>query len=711
MPFMLSPGVQVTEKDLTNIVPAVSTSAGAFAGVFRWGPVMDPTYITSENELVSIFGSPNDGTFNSFFPAANFLAYANNLLVVRAATSNQRNAVSSTVGAIVDITIQDGGEDYYTPPGVSISAPGGGGVQAVATAEVSNGAVTGFVISNAGAGYSSATVTLTPTASGSGGDITTDINAGIVDDFIIVDAGTDYYVAPQLTFAAPPAGVTATGTAVVSGGQIVDVIITNGGTGYLARPLVTITPVASGSGYTVTAVIGGQGITINNADDYDTNYSGGAGTVGEFAAKYPGSLGNSLKVSMADADTYTGWDYEDEFDSAPTDNELHVIVVDEDGLVAGTAGGILERFDFLNKASNARKSDGTNVYYKEYLNVNSKYIYWMDHPTEGTDWGTEWNTGDALLEPLVADVTVSLTGGVDDFGMTAGQQQSAYALFVDGETYDISLIFAGKADAVTANYIIQNVAEVRKDCVTFCSAQNVSTGDPIIGRDTATAALAVAYRNLLTSSSYGVLDSGFKYQYDRYNDVYRWVALNGDIAGLCARTDYTDDPWFSPGGFNRGQIKNVVKLAFNPNQAARDILYKSGVNPVVSFPGQGTVLYGDKTLLAKPSAFDRINVRRLFIVLEKAIATAAKYQLFEFNDQFTRAQFKSMVEPFLRDVQGRRGVTDFRVKCDETNNTGEVIDGNRFVADIFIKPNRSINYITLNFIAARSSVSFEEIGA
>jgi phage tail sheath protein FI len=206
------------------------------------------------------------------------------------------------------------------------------------------------------------------------------------------------------------------------------------------------------------------------------------------------------------------------------------------------------------------------------------------------------------------------------------------------------------------------------------------------------------------------MDSGVKYQYDRYNDKYRFVPLNADVAGLCARTDYTNDPWYSPGGYNRGQIKNVVRLGHNPDKTNRDTLYKAGVNPVVSFPGQGIVLFGDKTLQTKPSAFDRINVRRLFIVLEKAIATAAKFQLFEFNDSFTRAQFVNLVEPFLRDVQGRRGITDFRVKCDDTNNTGQVIDSNQFVADIFIKPARSINFITLNFVAARTSANFTEIG-
>jgi phage tail sheath protein FI len=270
---------------------------------------------------------------------------------------------------------------------------------------------------------------------------------------------------------------------------------------------------------------------------------------------------------------------------------------------------------------------------------------------------------------------------------------------------------AGKADTTVVNYIIDNVALERLDCVVFASPQDVSSDEVVIGDDSTAVNKLIAYRNQLGSNSYTVLDSGFKYQYDRYNDVYRWVPLNGDIAGVCARTDYTNDPWWSPGGLNRGQIKNVVRLSCNPNQTMRDNLYKNSINPVVTFPGQGTVLFGDKTLLTKPSAFDRINVRRLFIVLEKSIATAAKYQLFEFNDAFTRAQFKNLIEPFLRDVQGRRGITDFLVKCDESNNTGEVIDRNEFIADIFVKPTRSINYITLNFVAARSSINFTELGA
>jgi len=272
------------------------------------------------------------------------------------------------------------------------------------------------------------------------------------------------------------------------------------------------------------------------------------------------------------------------------------------------------------------------------------------------------------------------------------------------------LIMLGKASSTVATHVINNVAETRLDAIAFVSPEDNSTGD-VITDATSTPTTAInTYRDALPSSSYAVVDSGYKYQYDRYNDKYRYVPLNGDVAGLCARTDYSADPWFSPAGYNRGQVKNVVKLAFTPNKTARDALYKNGVNPVVTFPGQGTVLFGDKTALAKPSAFDRINVRRLFIVLEKAISVAAKYQLFEFNDSFTRAQFKNLVEPFLRDVQGRRGITDFAVVCDDTNNTAEVIDRNEFACDIFIKPNRSINFINLTFVAARSGVSFEEIG-
>jgi hypothetical protein len=374
----------------------------------------------------------------------------------------------------------------------------------------------------------------------------------------------------------------------------------------------------------------------------------------------------------------------------------------------GTAGTILEKFAFASKAGDAKKSDGTSAYYKDVVNTQSAYIWWMDHTANvagsGTVWGSTANA--SLFANLTANLTVSLSLGA----LTAPSDAniiSGLGIFANDEAYDISLLPLADASATVANYAISSVAEVRKDCIVFISPEF----DDVVNNAGSEATAITAFRDTLTSSSYAVLDSGWKYQYDRYNDVYRWVPLNGDTAGLAVRTDFVADPWFSPAGFNRGQVKNVVKLAYSPSKTDRDTLYKKGVNPVVTFPGNGTILYGDKTLLAKPSAFDRINVRRLFIVLEKAIATAAKFQLFEFNDPFTRAQFRNLVEPFLRDVQGRRGITDFKVVCDESNNTAQVIDTNNFVADIYIKPARAINFIQLNFIATRSGISFEEVGA
>jgi phage tail sheath protein FI len=378
-------------------------------------------------------------------------------------------------------------------------------------------------------------------------------------------------------------------------------------------------------------------------------------------------------------------------------------------LFSGTAGTVVEKFAFASKASDAKRSDGTSAYYKDVVNTQSEYVYWMDHTSNVTATGTAWgNAANAsLFANLTSNVTISLSGGVSADSPTDGNLTSALAIFANDELYDISLLPLGAASSTVVNFAISSVAEVRKDVIVFASPELAD----VVNNAGTEATDVVTFRESLTSSSYAVLDSGWKYQYDRYNDVYRYVPLNGDTAGLAVRTDFVADPWFSPAGFNRGQVKNVVKLAYSPSKADRDTLYKKGVNPVVTFPGNGTVLFGDKTLLAKPSAFDRINVRRLFIVLEKAIATAAKFQLFEFNDPFTRAQFRNLVEPFLRDVQGRRGITDFKVVCDESNNTAQVIDTNNFVADIFIKPARAINFIQLNFIATRTGISFEEVGA
>ena len=562
MAFQLSPGVLVTEKDLTNVVPAVSTSAGGYVGYFLWGPVNEINTVASENQLVREFGKPTSTTSVHFHTAANFLGYGNNLQLVRAVGSAARNAVW-------------------------------------------------------------------------------------------------------------------TGTAV----------------------------------------------KIDNVDVYAASYASGEASVGPFAAKYPGALGNGLIVTLCDAGGWADWtvnglDLATQFDGEPgtsswaasqgaSNDELHIAVIDANGQFSGVRNTILEKFSFLSKASDAKNSDGSTNYYKNVINQQSKYVYWMDHPSGGTDWGTiAASTG--AFESLGAAIGDFLSGGVDA-APSDGDVQVAYDLFANKELVDVSLLLTGNHAVATVQHVIDNIALDRLDCVVFLSPP-LSTVQNNAGDE---ADDIVTWRNstLDRSTSYAVMDSGWKVQYDKYNDVYVNIPLNADTAGLCARTDQTNDPWWSPAGFNRGAIKNCVKLLFSPNQTDRDTLYKNGVNPVVSFPGQGVVLYGDKTLLSKPSAFDRINVRRLFIVLEKAIATAAKFQLFEFNDVFTRAQFRSLVEPFLRDVRGRRGIYDFRVVCDETNNTGEVIDRNEFVADIYIKPAKSINFIYLNFIATRTSVSFEEVGA
>ena len=559
MPILLSPGVAIVEKDFTNIVPAIASSACGYAGVYAWGPVMKPTTVTTENDLVALFGKPTKLSAQSFFTAANFLSYSSNLLNIRIETSAQKNAT-----------------------------------------------------------------------------------------------------------------------------------------------------------------IGGAALVINNSDEYDAEFSAHAGAQ-TFATKYPGALGNSIAISIADSANYTTWDYKTQFSYAPgnstfaaskgstVNDEMHIVVVDALGEWTGTPGAILEKFSFVSKASNARTENGTNNYYKDVLNTTSEYVWALNHP-EDANWGTELVSSTAY-DALTEAFTEIFVGGVDSFTATNSEQMNAYALLDNNELYQIAYIAAGKADATVADFIISSIAEVRKDVIAFISPQDISTDAIIIGSGSVVTGKINAYRNELPSTSFAAIDTGYKYQYDRYNDQYLYVPLNGDIAGLCARTDLSNDPWFSPGGLNRGQIKNVVKLAVNPTQADRDALYTNGVNPVVAFPGQGVVLYGDKTMLAKPSAFDRIGVRRLFIILEKSVSVAAKYQLFEFNDGFTRNQFKNMIVPFLRDIQGRRGIADFSVVCDTTNNTDQVVMSNNFVADIYIKPNYSINYITLNFIAGRQAVAFSTTGA
>ena len=588
MPFQVSPGVVVTERDLTTVVPNVSTSIGAFAGAFQWGPVLQRVRIESENELVKTFGEPTADTAEYFWSAANYLAYSNNLLVVR---NTEANAINAVVG---------------------------------------------------------------------------DDNAGAA-------------------------------------------------------------------------------VKVNNTDDFDGTTFSTTATAPLFVAKYPGARGSSLKAIAVDS---AGWASFSglansartpdqkllfaNFDRAPgtstdvaasggSNDEMHILVIDENGLFSGVAGEILEAHAFVSKASDARKIDGSSNYVKNVLRNESLYI-WLGQIlkiTESTtDSGSEvdagslkaGNTFKLINAAADADKIIggSFSGGSDGtYPLTPAKEQIAYNMFADAETVDISLLIGGPALQATAQHLVLTIAENRKDCIAFVSPSKASVVNAAVDSQTAS---IVSQKNAIGSSSYGVMDNAWKYQYDRYRDVFINVPMNGDIAGLCARTDFTNDAWFSPAGLNRGVIKNIVRPSWDASQGDRDELYKGGINPITTQLGAGNILFGDKTMLAVPSAFDRINVRRLFIVLEKAIAIAAKAMLFEFNDEFTRSQFVNIVSPFLREIQGRRGITDFKVVCDSSNNTGQVIDTNNFVGDIYIKPSRSINFIQLNFIAARTDVSFSEIG-
>ena len=644
MAFQLSPGVLIKEKDLTNVVPAVATTIGGIVGDFQWGPAHEITQITSENNLVERFGKPTTSVYYDHMVSSSFLAYGSQLLTVREVGAAARNAVGT--GTAVLIKNREAYNENYS---------------------AGEAAVGPWAAKYAGTYGNALKVEIADITSASA----LSVGSGTVT------AGGSGYSSATVTFADPTAvtpangGITATGTATVSGGAVTAITITNPGYGYSSAPTVTV---------------GGDGSS-----------------------------------ATATSTLQTAWAYKDNFDFTPTTTTwaknngstrdmVHVIVIDESGAISGTAGTILEKFAGLSKASDAKDDLNQTNYYKNVINDRSDYIYWMDHPTNGSNWGTS-SAGGTTFATLVGsgdgDVSTSLGSGVDAAPATA-DLQAGYGLFANDELVDVSLILTSAHATAVGDYVIDSVAEIRKDAMVFISPQRSAVVNNE-GSETSSI-ITTSDLNAYTRSSYAVYDSGWKYMYDKYNDRYAYIPLNGDVAGTCVVTDKGDDPWFSPGGLNRGQIKNAIKLAWSPNKAQRDTLYTKGVNPVISTPGSGIVLFGDKTMLDSPSAFNRINVRRLFIVLEKAIATADKFQLFEFNDAFTRAQFVALVEPFLRDVQGRRGIFDFRVVCDETNNTAAVIAANEFRADIFVKPAKSINFITLTFVATRSGISFEELG-
>ena len=663
MPFQVSPGVLVKEVDLTNVVPAVSSSIGAIAGAFEKGPVNEITAISSEEELVKIFGKPNGSNFETFFTASNFLQYGNALRVVRA-ESGILNAMSGGSGLLIK-----NNDDYSNNYAAGQASSGEFGARTAGT----HGNSLGVALCSSAAAYEE-------TFSGNTGTL------GVVD-------GT------------PAAGATTVN--IDAGGGSAGA----GGAKFNVGDIVHFFE-ADGQEYEVTG-ISTDTLTIRQKDDPN---------------------GKGLKTALADAtNVRRRFRFYDLFDGAPgtstfatgkgvSTDELHIVVFDRTGDISGfradTAGertlSVLETFPLVSQHPNAKTPQGNANFYPEVIFRQSEFIYWLDHPSVLSNAGTALTAGNSYTTGTgtTGEINFNLSGGTDDFALTVGELDSAYTLYEDAETVDVNLIMAGArpagTDGVTHATNLIDIAEKRKDVVVFISPRRADVVN--VTSSTTQTSNVKTFFDSLSSSSYCVFDSGYKFQFDKFNDVFRFIPLNGDIAGLCANTDNVADPFFSPAGFNRGQIRGAVKLAYNPTKAQRDILYPARINPVITIAGQGTVLFGDKTALAKPSAFDRINVRRLFILLEKAIATAAKFQLFEFNDEFTRAQFRNLVEPFLRDIQGRRGITDFSVVADGTNNTGEVIDRNEFVADIFIKPARSINFIQLNFIAVRTGVAFSEIG-
>ena len=687
MAFQVSPGVNVSEVDLTTVVPAVSTTEGAIAGVFEWGPVEQRVLVDSETSLVSRFGEPKASNFETFFTASNFLNYGNKLYVVRTVSSaalNSTGIVSGSGGNTSGVLIKNKVE---------------------------------FDAASYTANADHIVVAKYPGARGDGLKVEIcDSAAAFESNVTIATAGnTDHVASGSLNF--------------VTGSLTANLVIVTSGTGisnteasaYLDEVVADIQVgdlINVGNSSIGEQKLQVKSIAADSSDVLDQNGGGpnviSATRVITFENRY------TLATDINETVLERSWGYVDNFDAAPgtspyvegkggAGDEVHVVVVDGNGDISGVKGTILEKWSNLSRATDAKNESGESLYWKDKIDNSSNWIYVVNNPlTSGL--------GSAMAALSTAlPRKYDFSGGADGNGESAislGDLAVGYDLFSDAADVDISLLLTGKAVGGSngeglLNYIIDNICEVRKDCVVFGSPDRADVVD-VTSLSTQTDNV-IAFRNSCRSSSYGIIDSGYKYQYDKFGDVYRYIPLNGDIAGLCARTDGERDAWFSPGGFNRGQIKNVVKLAFNPRLAFRDQLYKAGVNPVVSFPGQGTVLFGDKTLLAKPSAFDRINVRRLFIVLEKAISNAAQFSLFEFNDEFTRAQFVNLIEPFLRDVQGRRGIYDFRVVCDDSNNTGEVIDRNEFVGDIYVKPAKSINFIQLNFVAVRSGVEFSEV--
>jgi len=705
MAYPISPGVNVSEIDLTTIVPAVSTTTGVIAGVFPWGPVNTMIMTSSENDLIKNFTAPTNLNAQTFFTASSFLNYGGSLYVTRVAqttytgspnTSLLAVSACANVGPLANIYSVSvlNSEDY-----IDNHSTFDANVYYVAKYPGSIGDSLQVSICDSVNAYSS-NVNLYGTSSSNA------INGSFTIGIGSNTATLTFYSNNQVSAANAYATTIA---ASFTNGDLIAV-----GNSSIGIQNLQITSIG------VPSVVGGNYSTFN------------IGFAGAYRLSSNLTVSNTVNGNSSVINLSRFWQFATSFGSAPVQSQfvasfgntaavdtLHVAVIDANGAFTGVAGAILETFPNVSRATDAfSTTGGASIYYKNVINNTSNYL-WYANDRAGAVSANSLNVASSG-NPLPLTLTMQNgADGANEYTIPLGVVTAGYALYVNKDAADISLVLQGVPLGGTnvvngfnvnnfqlANWLVQNIANIRKDCVVFISP-DLGVVNSYPGQE---AQALVAWYGALSDSTYQFVDSGFKQIYDRYNDIYRYVPLNGDTAGLCARTDQTNNAWWSPAGFNRGQIANIVKLRYNPNKAARDLLYSTAsINPVVTFPGKGTVLYGDKTGTLKPSAFNRINVRRLFIVLEKAISTAAQYSLFEFNDAFTRAQFTNVVTSYLRQIQALRGITAFKVVCDTTNNTPAVIDANQFVGDIYVQPARSINFIQLNFVAVNTGVDFSTV--
>lgn len=762
MSFSLSPAVNVREFDLSTIVPAVSTTETAISGVFRWGPVGERVLVDSPDYLWKRFGKPTNFNAETYFSGEAVLAYGNQLLVSRAAnTVGLSPTVSVTTSSANSTVVLASGNTANVKVGqLVLSSSNSGVVLGSAVAQVVNttafrldsasrvtktgteslqlfsNSATFSAIANIGAVTSLSSQIVKNEAAYDVLDGTFDTNViyvarypGLLGNSLKVSMCDNENQFKQTVNLASYANGGATLSITTSSNTATVVIVYNhdGSSNTTAQTAAITAATNLKSNIGVTDIvefgnssIGTQGLKVSTVGATTSNVNGTVAT-STYTINFETDLRLIANQSLT-TEVTRYWEYYNRFDQAPAqteymlqfgnssaNDELHVAVVDRDGLITGLPGSILETFKGLSRGSDAKTHTGEDNYWKTVINDASRYVWVANDPVASYS-NTVINLSSTTNSAVTHFRFNSGWDGASESNVEMSTLIGGYDLFASDEDVDVSIILQGKARGGVngeqlANHIIDNILHIRKDCVGTISPDKFDVVNAV-GNELPN---VVEFRNSLRDTNYAILDNGYKYMYDRYNDVYRWVPLNGDMAGLMVRTDHTNDPWWSPAGLNRGHIKNFIKLSWNPRKAFRDELYKNNINPVITKVGRGTVLFGDKTLQAKPSAFDRINVRRLFIVLEKAIATMSHYYLFEFNDEFTRSQFKNAVIPYLKDVKGRRGIYDFKVVCDATNNTPQIIDSNQFVADIYIKPARSINFINLNFIAVATGVDFNEI--